>query len=115
MLPYTEPPRELVSASFSHTPPSPLNKGNLMKNKLTAVIAIGALTLAACGGVDRGGTRDKFISDIEEIGGTADGDCIDEVFKDYSDDEIEALSEGSDDARSVALATDLVACTDLGG
>ncbi len=86
-----------------------------MKNKLTAIVAIGALTLAACGGVDRSGTRDKFIEDMEEIGGTADGDCIDAVFKNYSDDEIEALSDGGDDARSVELATDLLGCTDLGG
>ena len=86
-----------------------------MKNKLTAAIALSALALAACGGVDRDGTRDKFISDMEEIGGTADGDCIDDVFRDYSDDEIKALSEGGGDERSVTLATELLACTDLGG
>ena len=86
-----------------------------MKNKLTAAIALSALTLAACGGVDRDGTRDKFVSDMEEIGGTADGDCIDDVFRDYSDDEIKALSEGGDDERSVTLATELLACTDLRG
>ncbi len=86
-----------------------------MKNKLIAVVAIGALTLAACGGVDRDGTRDLFIEDMEARGNTADSDCIDDVFKDYSDDEIEALSEGGDDARSVSLATDLLACTDAGG
>ena len=87
-----------------------------MKNKLTALIAIGALTLAACGGVDRDGTRDKFISDMEEqLGATVDGDCVDGVFENYSDDEIEALADNSDDARSVELATDLIGCTDLGG
>ena len=86
-----------------------------MKNKLAATIALSALALAACGGVDRDGTRDKFISDMEEIGGTADADCLDQVFTDYSDDEIKALSEGGGDKRSVALATELLACTDLGG
>lgn len=86
-----------------------------MKNKLAAAIALSALALAACGGVNRDGTRNKFIFDMEEIGGTADGDCIDEVFTDYSDDEIKALSEGGDDERSVRLATELLACTDLGG
>ena len=113
----SEPQRELVSASSIYTTltHSTLNKGNLMKNTLTAVIAIGALTLAACGGVDRDGTRDQFISDLEADGITADGDCIDDVLKDYSDDEIEALSNSSDDARSLELATDLLACTDLGG
>ena len=86
-----------------------------MNNKLTAVVAIGVLMLTACGGVDRAGTRDQFIEDMEEIGGTADGDCIDAAFENYSDDEIETLSEGGTDERSVALATDLLACTDLGG
>ncbi len=86
-----------------------------MKYKLTALIAIGALTLSACGGVDRAGTRDKFIEDMEELGGTADGDCIDGVFENYTDDEIEALAENGQDERSLALATDLVACTDLSG
>ena len=87
-----------------------------MKTKLTALIAIGALTLTACGGVDRDGTRDKFISDVEEqFGGTADGDCIDTVFDDYSDDEIEALAEDSGTDRSIQLATELLSCTDLGG
>ena len=70
-----------------------------MKNKLAATIALSALALAACGGVNRDGTRDKFISDMEEIGGTADGDCIDDVFRDYSDDEITELSEGGNDER----------------
>jgi hypothetical protein len=87
-----------------------------MKTKLTAAIAIGALTLAACGGVDRDGTRDQFIEDMEEqFGSTVDADCIDAVFDDYSDDEIEALSEGADDERSLQLATELIECTDLGG
>ena len=86
-----------------------------MKNKLAATIALSALALAACGGVNRDGTRDKVISDMEEIGGTADGDCIDDVFRDYSDDEITELSEGGNDERSVALATDLLECTDLDG
>ncbi len=86
-----------------------------MKNKLTAIIAIGALTLTACGGVDRSGTRDKFIEDMNDLGNTADGDCIDEVFDDYSDDEIEALSNNGNDERSIQLATELIECTDLGG
>ena len=93
-----------------------LHKGTPMKTKLTAIIALGVLTLSACGGVDRDGTRDKFISDVEEqFGGTADGDCIDTVFDDYSDDEITAMSEGDTGERSLSLQTELIACTDLGG
>ena len=92
------------------------DKGKLMKTKLTAVIAIGTLTLSACGGVDRDGTRDKFIEDFEgQYGGTVDGDCIDEALDGYSDDEIKALSAGVEDERSASLAADLIACTDLGG
>lgn len=59
--------------------------------------------------------RDKFIEDMKEAGSTADGDCIDGVFENYTDDEIEALSNQGTDERSVALATDLLACTDLSG
>jgi hypothetical protein len=93
-----------------------IHKGTLMKTKLTALIAIGALTLSACGGVDRDGTRDKFVEDMQEqLGATTDPDCVDTVFDDYSDDEITALSDGADDERTAQLATELLACTDLGG
>lgn len=93
-----------------------LHKGTHMKTKLTALIAIGTLGLAACGGVDRDGTRDQFIEDMEEqFGTTPDADCIDGVFDDYSDEEIEALSDGGQDERSIQLATELIGCTDLGG
>jgi hypothetical protein len=86
-----------------------------MNKTITAFLAVGALGLAACGGVDRDGTRDQFISDMEELGNTADGDCIDDVFAEYSDDDIEALSDGSDNTTTQALAEDLIACTDLLG
>ncbi len=87
-----------------------------MKTKLTAALAIGVLTLSACGGVDRDGTRDQFIEDIQtQLGATTDADCVDAVFDDYSDDEITALSENSDDARAQQLATELIECVDLGG
>lgn len=88
---------------------------NLMKKTLTAFLAVGALGLAACGGVDRDGTRDQFITDIEAQGNTADGDCIDTVFEDYSDEDIENLADGGDSATVQALAQDLIACTDLFG
>ena len=85
-----------------------------MKSKLAAAIALSSLVLAACGGVNRDGTREKFITDIEMIGGTVDSDCVDEVFTGYSDSEIKALSQGGNDERSVSLATELLSCTDLG-
>lgn len=86
-----------------------------MKKSLSVIAALAALTLSACGGVDRDGTRDQFIDDMKDNGIEADGDCIDDVFEDYSDDEIEALSNNGSDDRSVQLATELLACTDLGG
>ncbi len=86
-----------------------------MKQRLLAATAVAGLTLAACGGVDRSGTRDQFVEDVEAEGGTADGDCVDSVLDDYSDDEIEALADGETTDRSVQLATELFACTDLGG
>ncbi len=87
-----------------------------MKTKLTALIAIGALALSACGGVDRDGTRDRFVDDMQEqLGATTDPDCVDTVFDDYSDDEITAMSEGDTGERSISLQTELLACTDLGG
>lgn len=89
-----------------------------MKKSFTAIVAVGALGLAACGGVDRAGTRDQFIKDIESLGETADGECIDEVMKDYSDDELEALAEADVDseidARSEQLALELLECTSIG-
>lgn len=86
-----------------------------MNKAFTAFLAVGSLGLAACGGVDRDGTRAQFVSDMEELGNTADGDCIDKVLADYSDDDIEALSDGSENATTQALAEELIACTDLLG
>jgi hypothetical protein len=63
--------------------------------------------------LNRSGTRDEFVSDMEALGETVDADCVDEVLTDYSDDEIEALSEGSENARTKGLATELVGCTSL--
>lgn len=58
-------------------------------------VAVTALALAACGGVDREGTRDQLIRDVAGQGGLVDGDCVDTVFEDYTDDDIIALSEVS--------------------
>jgi hypothetical protein len=82
---------------------------------IVVVLGIGANAVLSGGGVDRDGTRDQFISDMEELGNTADGDCIGKVLANYSDDDIEALSEGSENATTQALAQELIACTDLLG
>lgn len=87
-----------------------------MKHTLTAAVAVGALALSACSaGVDRDGTRDQFIEDIEEMGSTADGDCVDRVFENYSDDDLTALSEGVENETTASLSADLIECTDLLG
>ncbi|MDA3033284.1 MAG: hypothetical protein O3B90_13350 [Actinomycetota bacterium] len=84
-----------------------------MNKTFTAFLAVGALGLAACGGVDRDGTQ--FIGDVEKQGYTTDGPCIDRVLADYSDGDIEALSDGSENENTQALAKDLIACTNLVG
>ncbi|MFT5025992.1 MAG: hypothetical protein ACI9CV_000745 [Ilumatobacter sp.] len=86
-----------------------------MNKTFAAFLSLGALGLAACGGVDRDGTRDQFISELEGVGKTADGDCIDRALARYSDNDIEALSNGSENATTQALAEELIACTDLLG
>ena len=101
--------------ALEHIEPQPLTGLTFMNKTFTAFLAVGALGVASCGGVDRDGTRDQFISDMKEQGNNADGDCLDKVFADYSDDDIEALSESSENATTQALAEELIACTDLLG
>ena len=86
-----------------------------MHKGLAATLAAAVLGISACGGVDRSGTRDQFVRDIADIGGTADPDCVDRVFEGYSDDELKNLVDDPADPTSQELANDLVACTDLGG
>lgn len=66
-----------------------------MKKILAIAATCGAL-FAACGGVDREGTRDQIVKSIEENGGKADADCVDAVFDKYSDDELESIDKEVD-------------------
>jgi hypothetical protein len=82
--------------------------------------ACAALALTACGGgVDREGTRDELIDQLEQAGIEADGDCIDGVLDEYSDDELEdidsTLEDGGSTAASEELLTKLLDCTNVGG
>ena len=52
---------------------------------------------------------------MEALGNTADADCIDKVFAEYSDKDIGAMSDGSENENTQALAEELIACTDLLG
>lgn len=98
-----------------HLDPQVATGLTFMNKTFTAFLAVAALGLAACGGVDRDGTRDLFISDMEALGNMADADCIDKVFAEYSDKDIGAMSDGSENENTQALAEELIACTDLLG
>lgn len=63
-----------------------------MKRLLAAAGTV-AVLLAGCGGVDRAGTREDIVDAVDEAGGTADEDCIDDVFGRYTDDQLEAINE----------------------
>jgi hypothetical protein len=83
-----------------------------------AAAAIG-LTLAACGGVDREGTRDELVKQLEANGIDIDADCVDTALDKYSDDELkkidDALGNGENTAASDALFAELISCIPTGG
>ena len=85
-----------------------------MKRVLLAV-GMSAMLLAGCGGVDKDGTADNLIKELEKLGNTFttdQKDCIKDAIKSYSDDELRKLSEdkASDelDADFSAKLTDCV-------
>jgi hypothetical protein len=88
---------------------------------VTAIAGAAALaltmSLAACGGVDREGTRDELIEQFDQMGVEADADCIDDALDAYSDDELEALdealSEGNSTADAEALLASIMECAQL--
>ena len=86
-----------------------------MKKLALATLSL-VLLGAACGNdkVDRGGTRDEIIDQLEEAGLTADGDCIDAAMDKYSDDELkaidEALGNGESNEESDALLAEISSC-----
>lgn len=85
-----------------------------------ALPVVAALGLAACGGVDRDGTRDMIVEQIEASGAAVDSDCIDDALGEYSDDELttidDALSSGSaPEGEALALVEQMMTCVDLGG
>jgi hypothetical protein len=77
------------------------------------------LTLTACGGVDREGTRDELISQLEAEGVEIDGDCVDTALDKYTDDELteidDALADSESTPESDALFAELIACIPAGG
>ena len=85
----------------------------------TLATATVAVTLAACGGVDRDGTRKELVSSFEESGIEIDADCVDTVFEKYSDDDLQAIDEtlGNNEttAESDALLAAIFTCVPSGG
>ena len=85
---------------------------------IAATAALG-LTLVACGGVDREGTRDKLIESVEASGGTADPDCVDAALDKYDDDTLEeidkAVAAEEPTPEATALMTELIGCISIGG
>ena len=66
-----------------------------MKRVLLA-IGLSTMLLASCGGVDKGGTADNLIKELEKLGNTfttEQKDCIKDAIKSYDDDELRKLSE----------------------
>jgi hypothetical protein len=83
-------------------------------NKTLVACAIAAIGLAACGGVDRDGTRDLIVNQFDNAGVEIDGDCVDDALGKFSDDELkeldEALSNNKETDDAAALMTDIAAC-----
>ena len=79
------------------------------------VVVSGLLATACGGGVDRDGTRDLFLEELQDAGFDADADCVDDVLDRYSDDELEQADDDPSGALATQIGGELVACVDVGG
>ena len=92
----------------------------MTRTRILAAVATAAvaLTLTACGGVDREGTRDELISQLEAHGVEVEGECVDAALDKYSDDELtdidESLGNGESTPESDALLGELISCIPVG-
>jgi hypothetical protein len=71
-----------------------------MKTSRAIIAAAMICGIAACG-VDKDGTADNLVNELRDAGLTISdeaADCIKDVVKDYSDDDLRALSENTADA-----------------
>lgn len=93
-----------------------------MKKRIMAIAAVGAIALVGCSDkVDREGTRDLMVKQIEEAGLEVDGDCIDDVFDQYTDDELNDMDDAASDsvpseemaAKLTELQTQVQECVTL--
>jgi hypothetical protein len=87
--------------------------------RFAVIAAVAGLALAACGGVDREGTRDNIVEQLADAGVEIDADCVDAALDKYSDDELESidktLSDGESSAEADALLQELFTCVPAGG
>lgn len=82
--------------------------------KRTAFAAAAALTLLGACGVDKDGTADNLIKELEKAGITLDADeksCVKDAVKSYSDDDLRKLSENkASDELTAEFGTKLLEC-----
>jgi uncharacterized protein YcfL len=85
----------------------------MMKRTFT-IVGVAALLLIGCGGVDKDGTADNLIKELEKLGQTFTADqkdCIKNAVKSYDDDELRKLSENkASDELNADFATKLTGC-----
>jgi hypothetical protein len=80
--------------------------------RIIAMAGIGLFglgTFAGCSDkVDRDGTKDNIVETVEAAGGTVDEDCVDDVFDQYSDDELKDFDDALKDSEPSDAAVDFV-------
>lgn len=90
----------------------------MTRTRTFAFAALTALGLAACGGVDREGTRDLFVEQLEAMGGEVDADCVDAALDKFDDDTLKEIDEAAQNGEMTpeveALTTDLLSCVTIG-
>jgi hypothetical protein len=79
------------------------------------LVAVTTAVLAACGGVDRGGSRDDIIEQMRNQGIEADVECVGHVLDGYTDSALEDIDEQlkeptSTDPQTVQFLAALKAC-----
>lgn len=86
-----------------------------MNRPLLVAAAALALLLAACDNVDKDGTAEKLIDDIERVQNItlddAQTQCVTDLVKSKSDDELRDLADGDgDQASKNSFSTELEEC-----
>jgi hypothetical protein len=87
---------------------------------LVGVVALLTVGAASCSDkVDRDGTRDNLVEQVEAVGGTVDKDCVDDILDDYSDSELKTFDEElqkdtTDNADAEAFVEKVLTCVTVG-